>query len=106
MRRTVLMISHRLSTLGDVDEIVVLQRDGSSSAALKRAGGVFAGLLEEQIRYSAERVAQGRGRVVVAAPAAGLCRDRRAAPPGAAAVSRRPARLHPRREFAKLVGAR
>jgi energy-coupling factor transporter ATP-binding protein EcfA2 len=71
--RTVLMISHRLSTLGNVDEIVVLQRgrivERGTYSTLKRAGGVFAGLLEEQGRYSAERLAQGRGRVVVAAPA-------------------------------------
>jgi hypothetical protein len=71
--RTVLMISHRLSTLGNVDEIVVLQQgrivERGTYSSLKRAGGVFAGLLEEQSRYSAERLAQGRGRVVVAAPA-------------------------------------
>jgi hypothetical protein len=71
--RTVLMISHRLSTLGNVDEIVVLQQgrivERGTYTSLKRAGGVFAGLLEEQGRYSAERLAQGRGRVVVAAPA-------------------------------------
>jgi ABC-type transport system involved in cytochrome bd biosynthesis fused ATPase/permease subunit len=58
--RTVVMISHRLSTLGHADEIVVLA-DGriaeqGSYHELKRLGGVFAGLLEEQNRYSAERV--------------------------------------------------
>ena len=57
--RTVLMISHRLSTLGNVDEIIVL-KDGriveqGSFNALKRQGGVFAGLLEEQNRYNADR---------------------------------------------------
>src|SRR5947209_9801959 len=57
--RTVLMISHRLSTLGNVDEIIVL-KDGriveqGSFQDLKRKGGVFAGLLEEQNRYSLER---------------------------------------------------
>lgn len=57
--RTVLMISHRLSTLGNVDEIIVL-KDGriveqGSYNALKRQGGVFAGLLEEQNRYNADR---------------------------------------------------
>ncbi|MGH7750613.1 MAG: ATP-binding cassette domain-containing protein, partial [Candidatus Dormibacteria bacterium] len=71
--RTVLMISHRLSTLGNVDEIVVLQKgrivERGTYSTLRRSGGVFAGLLEEQSRYSAERQAQGRGRVMVAAPA-------------------------------------
>ncbi len=59
VNRTVLVISHRLSTLGNVDEIIVLS-DGrivekGSYRELKRQGGVFAGLLEEQNRYSAER---------------------------------------------------
>jgi ABC-type multidrug transport system fused ATPase/permease subunit len=57
--RTVLMISHRLNTLGNVDEIVVL-KDGhiveqGSYKDLKRKGGVFADLLEEQNRYNLER---------------------------------------------------
>ena len=57
--RTVLMISHRLSTLGNVDEIIVL-KDGriveqGTFKELKRKGGVFAGLLDEQNRYNAER---------------------------------------------------
>ncbi len=57
--RTVLMISHRLSTLGSVDEIIVL-KDGriveqGTFKELKRKGGVFAGLLEEQNRYNVER---------------------------------------------------
>src|SRR6266568_1003567 len=60
--RTVLTISHRLSTLGNVDEIVVLS-DGriierGNYRELKRLGGVFAGLLEEQNRYSAERIGE------------------------------------------------
>lgn len=57
--RTVLMISHRLSTLGNVDEIIVL-KDGriveqGTFKDLKRQGGVFAGLLEEQNRYNLDR---------------------------------------------------
>ena len=44
--RTVIMISHRLSTLGNVDEIIVL-KDGQIAERgtyrdLKQAGGVFA----------------------------------------------------------------
>ena len=58
--RTVIMISHRLSTLGNVDEIIVL-KDGQiaergSYTELKKRGGVFAALLEEQNRYNLERI--------------------------------------------------
>ena len=71
--RTVLMISHRLSTLGNVDEIVVLQKgrivERGTYTGLKKARGVFAALLEEQSRYSAERLARGREpRMVAAVP--------------------------------------
>jgi ABC-type multidrug transport system fused ATPase/permease subunit len=57
--RTVLMISHRLSTLGNVDEIIVL-KDGrvveqGAFKDLKRQNGIFAALLEEQNRYNADR---------------------------------------------------
>jgi ABC-type glutathione transport system ATPase component len=57
--RTVLTISHRLSTLGNVDEILVMH-DGriverGTFRELKRKNGVFAGLLEEQSRYSPGR---------------------------------------------------
>lgn len=57
--RTVLTISHRLSTLGNVDEILVL-RDGQivergSFKQLKRLNGLFAHLLEEQNRYNLDR---------------------------------------------------
>jgi len=58
--RTVLMISHRLSTLGQVDEIIVL-KDGriveqGTYKELRRANGVFAGLLKEQNRYNVEDI--------------------------------------------------
>jgi hypothetical protein len=57
--RTVLTISHRLSTLGNVDEILVM-RDGQvveqgSFKELKEKQGVFAALLEEQMRYAVNR---------------------------------------------------
>ena len=60
--RTVITISHRLSTLGNVDEIIVL-KDGrvveqGSFKELKRQGGVFAALLDEQNRYSAEKAGE------------------------------------------------
>jgi ATP-binding cassette subfamily B protein len=60
--RTVLMISHRLSTLGNVDEIIVLKNgqivEQGSFKELKRRGGVFAGLLAEQNRYNAEQISE------------------------------------------------
>ncbi len=60
--RTVLMISHRLSTLGKVDEIIVL-KDGriveqGPYQVLKRKDGVFAGLLKEQNRYNVDYVGE------------------------------------------------
>src|SRR5260370_31522913 len=56
--RTVLRIYHRLSTLGNVDEIIVL-KDGriaeqGTYQELKRQNGVFAGLLKEQNRYNVD----------------------------------------------------
>ncbi len=60
--RTVITISHRLSTLGNVDEIIVLKggeiAERGSYRALKRRGGVFAALLKEQKRYSLEKTAE------------------------------------------------
>ena len=57
--RTVIMISHRLSTLGHVEEIVVLHNgriiEQGTYGQLRDAGGQFAHMLEEQHRYAAER---------------------------------------------------
>src|SRR5579863_2500161 len=57
--RTVIMISHRLSTLGNVEEIIVLKNgqiaEQGSFQDLKRRGGVFAALLAEQNRYNLEK---------------------------------------------------
>jgi ABC-type multidrug transport system fused ATPase/permease subunit len=59
--RTVLMISHRLSTLGNVDQIIVLKEgviaEQGTFKELKRKGGVFATLLDEQNRYNMDRAA-------------------------------------------------
>jgi len=84
--RTVLMISHRLSTLGQVDEIIVL-KDGriveqGTYKELRRAGGVFAGLLKEQNRYNVEDVV---GKSIVASRFADIAGDygMRQAPPAA-----------------------
>ena len=62
VNRTVLLISHRLSTLGNVDEIIVL-KDGNiiergTFQELKRLGGVFAGFLKEQNRYNLDRASE------------------------------------------------
>ena len=60
--RTVLTISHRLSTLGNVDEILVMQYgqivERGTFKELKRNNGVFAKLLNEQNRYSPEHSEQ------------------------------------------------
>jgi ATP-binding cassette subfamily B protein len=57
--RTVLMISHRLSTLGNVDEIIVLKdglivEQGSYKDLKKRPNGVFAELLSKQKQYDVD----------------------------------------------------
>src|SRR5215472_3271572 len=58
--RTVIMISHRLSTPGNVDEIIVLKEgqiaERGTYKELRRKGGVFAALLEEQNRYNQEKI--------------------------------------------------
>ncbi|HKC72628.1 MAG TPA: hypothetical protein VKF37_00285, partial [Chloroflexota bacterium] len=63
--RTVLTISHRLSTLGHVDEIIVLHKgrivEHGTFEELRDAHGVFAWLLAEQNRYNLDR-RQARGR--------------------------------------------
>lgn len=60
--RTVIMISHRLSTLGHVDEIVVIKEgtivEQGTYKELKLLGGVFAKLLEEQNRYNIEHLGE------------------------------------------------
>ena len=60
--RTVIMISHRLSTLVNVEEIIVLKNgqiaEQGSFQDLKRRGGVFAALLAEQNRYNLEKAAE------------------------------------------------
>jgi ABC-type multidrug transport system fused ATPase/permease subunit len=54
--RTVVMISHRLSTLGHADEIIVLAEgevaERGSFSELERAQGIFARMLAEQYQYS------------------------------------------------------
>ncbi len=80
--RTVIMISHRLSTLGHVDEIVVV-RDGQiveqgTYRELKKLGGFFAQLLEEQNRYNIERL--GKDTVLQTAQHAYTMREEAASP--------------------------
>src|SRR6266702_919435 len=57
--RTVIMISHRLITLGNVEEIIVLKEgriaEQGTFKELKQRGGVFASLLAEQTRYNLEK---------------------------------------------------
>jgi ABC-type dipeptide/oligopeptide/nickel transport system ATPase component len=66
--RTVLTISHRLSTLGHVDEIIVLHKgrivERGTYNEFKAPGGVFAYLLAEQNRYNVERSDDQRGRAL------------------------------------------
>ncbi|MBV9025089.1 MAG: ABC transporter ATP-binding protein [Streptomycetaceae bacterium] len=61
--RTVIIISHRLSTLGQVDEIAVLQAgriaERGSYQQLRSGEGPFARMLAEQYRYAAEPVITG-----------------------------------------------
>ena len=59
--RTVLMISHRLSTLGKVDEIIVLKEgriveQGTYKELKNRPNGVFADLLGKQKQYDVDYV--------------------------------------------------
>jgi ATP-binding cassette subfamily B protein len=92
--RTVLMISHRLSTLGNVDEIIVLKEgrivEQGTYKELKRSGGVFAGLLEEQNRYNLEKA--GEKSILRSAFAADIAalRQQRQVPPPPAEAPRQP----------------
>ena len=58
--RTVITISHRLSTLGHVDEIAVLNQgriaERGTYRQLKQKDGIFAWMLKEQHRYNPERI--------------------------------------------------
>lgn len=60
--RTVITISHRLSTLGNVDEIIVLKAgavaERGSYKELMRQKGVFAELVEAQNKYNAEKAGE------------------------------------------------
>ncbi len=82
--RTVLMISHRLSTLGNVDEIIVLKEgriiERGPYKELKRQNGVFAALLKEQNRYSVDY--EGGSMIVPKAEMQRLMQQRPAAEPG------------------------
>src|SRR5579859_2101837 len=66
--RTVLTISHRLSTLGHVDEILVMQHgrivERGSFRELKRMGGIFTSLLKEQNRYNMDSEEEDNAREV------------------------------------------
>ncbi|MBV9230383.1 MAG: ATP-binding cassette domain-containing protein [Chloroflexi bacterium] len=57
--RTVITISHRLSTLGQVDEILVMRNgqivERGTYRELKKKDGLFASLLDEQNHYSLDR---------------------------------------------------
>lgn len=75
--RTVIVISHRLSTLGQVDEIAVLQAgriaERGTYRQLRTGGGPFARMLAEQYRHAAEPVAFGTpGAALDGAPGAAL----------------------------------
>ncbi|MGZ3627333.1 MAG: ABC transporter transmembrane domain-containing protein [Ktedonobacteraceae bacterium] len=83
--RTVIMISHRLSTLGNVEEIVVLKEgriaEQGTFKDLKRRGGVFAALLEEQNRYNLEKAGE-KSMILEKAAAQSIIRSAYAPLPG------------------------
>src|SRR5437763_991816 len=62
VNRTVIVISHRASTLGNVGEILILQQglivERGSYKDLKQLRGIFASLLGEQNRYNVERISE------------------------------------------------
>ena len=86
--RTVIMITHRLSTLGHLDAIAVLHQgvliEQGDFRTLKGANGMFSRLLEEQRWYSPEATLSGRpdGRpgVPLHEPARGKCLNPRVLP--------------------------
>jgi ABC-type multidrug transport system ATPase subunit len=65
--RTVLTISHRLSTLGQVDEILVMTHgciaERGSFHQLKQQHGLFAHLLDEQNRYNLDHEEGAEGKL-------------------------------------------
>ena len=83
--RSVIMISHRLSTLGNVEEIVVLKEgriaEQGTFNELKRRGGVFAALLEEQNRYNLEKAGE-QSMILEKAAAQSIIRSAYAPAPG------------------------
>jgi ABC-type multidrug transport system fused ATPase/permease subunit len=78
--RTVITISHRLSTLGHVDEIAVLSEgriaERGTYRQLKRRGGIFKWMLDEQHRYSPEHISAAPR----TSPARGTRREAHAGP--------------------------
>jgi len=82
--RTVLMISHRLTTLGKVDEIIVLKEgliveQGSYKDLKQRPHGVFADLLGKQKQYDSDYA--GGSMIIPQAELAQLIQQRRSPSP-------------------------
>ena len=107
MGRTVLTISHRLSTLGHVDEIIVLHKgriaEHGTYEELKAAGGAFACLLAEQNRYNVERREDQKRRIL--RPVGQALRPMRRPPYVVARRALSANRRRPRSSHAAPVGA-